>query len=134
VIGLAYCRGSQAPLPVPDVVGVEALDVEGTIVAGPVVGALELVVPGELVDVVCGVPLPVVVVVVPDWSSTVDGSVVDVEVVVDFPLVVPVWSDEPSDVPEPSVVDDVPELSVVPVVVLEGDCAGSVMWPAGICW
>ena len=101
--------------------------------AGPVVGVLELVVPGELVDVVCGVPLPVVVVVVPDWSSPVDGSVVDV-VVVDLPLVVSVWSDEPSDVPEPSVVDDVLELPVVPVVVVEEDCAGSVMWPAGVCW
>jgi len=130
---LAYCRVCQAPLPVPDVVGVDELDVDVAIVAGPVVGVLELVVPGELVDVVCGVPLPVVVVVVPDWSSPVDGSVVDV-VVVDLPLVVSVWSDEPSDVPEPSVVDDVLELPVVPVVVVEEDCAGSVMWPAGVCW
>jgi hypothetical protein len=56
-------------LPEPDVVGAVELDVDVTIVAGPVVGALELVVPCELVDDVCGDPLPVAVVVVPDWST-----------------------------------------------------------------
>ena len=116
-----------------DVVGVEALDVDGTIVAGPVVGAPELVVPVELVDGVGGVPLPVVVAVVPDWSSPVDGSVVDV-VVVDLPLVVPVWSEEPLDVPVPSVLDDVRSRQWCPWRVVEGDCAGSVMWPAVVCW
>jgi hypothetical protein len=121
-------------LPEPDVVGPVELDVDVTFVAGPVVGALELVVPGELVDVVCGVPLPVVVVVVPDWSSAATGSVVLVVVVDDLPLVELVPSSEPSVVPVPSVVDDVPELSVAPVVVPEGDWeAGSAMWPAGVC-
>ena len=116
-------------------VGAVELVVDVTIVAGPVVGVLELVVPGELVDVVCGVPLPVVVVVVvPDWSSASAGSVVLV-VVDDLPLVELVPSTEPSVVPVPSVVDDVPEPSVPPVVVAEEDWeAGSVMWPAGVCW
>ena len=126
--------GSQAPLPEPDVVGDVELDVEVTIVAGPLVGAPEPVVPGELVDVVGGVPLPVVVVGVPDWSSADDGSVA-VVVVDDLPLVELVPSTEPSVVPVPPVVDDVPEPSVAPVVVLDEDWeAGSAMWPAGVCW
>jgi hypothetical protein len=56
---------SQAPLPlpVPEVVDGEELAVDVPTVVGPVVGVLELVVPGELVDVVGGVPLPVVDVV-----------------------------------------------------------------------
>ena len=117
-------------------VGADELDVAVPIVAGPVVGAPEPVVPGELVEVVGGLPLPVVDVVVLDWSSAVAGSVVVVVVVVDLPLVEDVPSTEPFGVPLPSVVvDDVLELSVPPVVVLEGDCAaGSVMWPAGTCW
>ena len=124
----------QAPLPAPDVVGAVELDVDVMIVAGPVVGALELVVPGELVDDVGGVPLPVVVVVVPDWSSASAGSVVLVVVVDDLPLVELVPSSEPTVVPVPSVVDVVPEPSVAPVVVPEGDWeAGSAMWPAGVC-
>jgi hypothetical protein len=53
-------------LPVLDVVDVEELAVDVLTVAGPVVGALELVVPGEVVDVFAGVPLPVVGVVVLD--------------------------------------------------------------------
>jgi hypothetical protein len=132
----AYYRWSQAPLPEPDVVDVELLDVDVAMVAGPTAGALELVVPGELVEVVGGLPLPVVGVVVLDWSSAVAGSVVVVVVVDDLPLVDDVPSDAPSGVPlPPVVVDDVPELSVPPVVVLEGGCAaGSVMWPAGTCW
>jgi hypothetical protein len=129
------CRPvSQAPLPGLDVVDGEEPDVDVLTVAGPVVGALELVVPDELVDVVGAVPLPVVGVVVPDWSSAVTGSEVPVGVVVDVPLVVLVGSSEPSDVPVPPVVDDVPVPLVVPVVVFDGDCAGSVMWPAGVCW
>lgn len=113
---------------------VEELDVVVPMVAGPTVGAPELVVPGELVEVVCGLPLAVVGVVVPDWPSAVAGSVVAV-VVDDVPLVESVPLSEPSCVPlPPVVVEDVPELSVPPVVVLEGDCAaGSVMWPAGVC-
>ena len=121
-------------MPVLDVVDVEELAVDVLALAGPVVGALELVVPGEVVDVVAGVPLPVVGVVVLDWSSTVDGSVVEVVVVDDLPLVELVPSSEPSDVPLPAVVDDEPEPLVVPVLVLDGDCAGSAMWPAGVCW
>jgi hypothetical protein len=121
-------------LPEPDVVGPVELDVDVTFVAGPVVGALELVVPEELVDDVCGVPLPAVVVVVPDWSSASAGSVVLVVVVDDLPLVELVPSSEPSVVPVPAVVDDAPEPSVAPVVVPEGDWeAGSAMWPAGVC-
>jgi hypothetical protein len=121
-------------LPEPEVVGDVELDVEGVIVAGPVVGAPEPVVPAELVDVVCGVPLPVVVVGVPGWSSADDGSVA-VVVVDDLPLVELVPSTEPSVVPVPPVVDDVPEPSVAPVVVLDEDWeAGSAMWPAGVCW
>jgi hypothetical protein len=58
--------GSQAPLPVLDGVDAEVLAVDVLTVAGPVVGVLELVVPGEVVDVVGGVPLPVVGVVVLD--------------------------------------------------------------------
>lgn len=109
-------------------VGAVELDVDVTIVAGPVVGALELVVPCEFVDEVGGVPLPVVVVVVPDWSSACVGSVVPVVVVDDLPLVELVPSSEPPDVPVPSVVDDVPEPPVAPVVVSEGDWeAGSAM-------
>jgi hypothetical protein len=134
-MALAYCRESQAPLPEPDVDDVEEVEVVVPIVAGPTVGALEFVLPGELVDVVCGgLPLPVVDVVVLDWSSAVTGSVV-VVVVDDLPLVEAVPSREPSGVPLPSVVvDDVVELSVPPVVVSEGDCAaGSAMWPAGTC-
>ena len=114
---------------------VEELDVVVPIVAGPTVGALELVVPGELVEVVGGLPLPVVGVVVPDWSSAVAGSVVVVVVVDDVPLVESspvertVWRAAAA-----GLVEDVPELPVAPVVVLEGDCAaGSVMWPAGVC-
>lgn len=126
---------SQEPLPGLDVVDGEEPAVDVLTVAGPVVGVLELAVPGELVDVVGGVPLPVVGVVVPDWSSAVTGSDVLVGVVVvDLPLVVLVGSSEPSDVPVPPVVDDVPVPLVVPVVVFDGDCAGSVMWPAGVCW
>jgi hypothetical protein len=53
-------------LPVLDGVDVEELAVDVLTVAGPVVGVLELVVPGEVVDVVAGVPLPVVDVVVLD--------------------------------------------------------------------
>ena len=135
MIGLVCQPECQAPLPEPDVVGAVELDVDVTIVAGPVVGALELVVPGELVDVVCGVPLPVVVVVVPDWSSASAGSVVLVVVVDDLPLVELVPSSEPSVVPVPPVVDDVPVPSVAPVVVPEEDWeAGSAMWPAGVSW
>ena len=124
---------SQAPLPVLDVVDVEEPAVDGLTVAGPVVGALELGVPGEPVDVVGGVPLPVVGVVAFDWSSAVTGSEVLVPVVDDLPFVVLVPSSEPSDVPVPPVVDDVPVPSVVPVLVFDGDCAGSAMWPAGVC-
>jgi hypothetical protein len=119
-------------LPEPDVVVGDEPDVVAPIVAGPTVGAPELVVPGELVEVVCGLPLPVVDVVVLDWSSAVVGSLV-VLVVDDVPLVEALPSSEPSDVPlPPVVVDDVPLLPVPPVVVFAGDCvAGSVMWPAG---
>jgi hypothetical protein len=56
-------------------------------------------------------------------------------VVDDLPLVELVVSSEPSVVPVPPVVDDVPEPSVAPVVVPEEDWeAGSAMWPAGVCW
>jgi hypothetical protein len=120
-------------LPEPDVVDGDELGVVVPIVAGPTVGAPELVVPGELVEIVCGLPLPVVDVVVLDVSSAVVGSVV-VLVVDDVPLAEALPSSEPSGVPlPPVVVDDVPVPSVVPVVVSEGDCAGSVMWPAGVC-
>lgn len=120
----------QAPLPEPDVVDVEMLVVVVPVVAGPVFGVLELVVPGELVDVVGGLPLPVgEEVVVSDPSNAAAGS--DAVVVDDeLPLVEEVASSEPSVVSLPSVVEVVPELSVVPVVVLAGACvAGSVMWP-----
>jgi hypothetical protein len=131
-MALAYCRGSQAPLPVPDVPpDVEELDVVVPVVAGPTVGAPELVVLGELVEVGCGLPLPVVEDVVLDWSSAVVGSEV-VGVVDDVPLADVPPPSEPSGVPlAPVVVDDAPVLPVPPVVVLEVDCAaGSVMWPA----
>jgi hypothetical protein len=125
----------QAPLPEPDVADVETLVVVVPVVAGPTLGAVELVVPGELVDGVCGLPLPVEEVVVPDPSSAAAGSdagvVVDVDVD-ELPLVEEVASGEPSGVPLPSVVEVGPELSVPPVVVLAGVCAaGSVMWPTG---
>jgi hypothetical protein len=108
-------------LPEPDVVDVEDVDVVLPIVAAPTVGAPPLVAPGELVDVVCGVPLPVDVPVVLDWSSTVDGSVDDV-VVDDVPLVESVPPVEPSVVVLPPVVDVVSELPVPPVEVVEDDC------------
>jgi hypothetical protein len=46
-------------LPEPDVDAGEELAVVVPIVAGPTVGAVELVVPGELVDVAGALPLPV---------------------------------------------------------------------------
>jgi len=117
-------------LPEPDVVDVEMLVVVVPIVAGPVLGALELVVPGELVDVVCGLPLPVdedVVVSDPSSAAAGPGAVVVVD---ELPLVEEVPSSEPSGVLLPSVVEVVPAPSVAPVVVLAGVCvAGSVMWP-----
>ena len=120
-------------MPEPDVVDVEEVDVVVPVVAGPTVGAPEPVVPGELVDVVCGVPLPVDVPVGLDWSSTVDGSVDDV-VVDDVPLVEPVPPVEPSVVLLPPVLDVVSELPAPPLEVVDGDCvAGSVIWPAGTC-
>jgi hypothetical protein len=120
-------------LPEPDVVDVVEVDVVVPVVAGPTVGAPEPVVPVELVEVVCGFPLPVDAPVVFDWSSTVDGSVDDV-VVDDVPLVEAVPPVEPSVVVLPPVVDVVSELPVPPVEVVDGACAaGSVMWPAGTC-
>jgi hypothetical protein len=121
-------------LPVLDVPDPEDVGAAEPVVAGPTLGALEPVVDVELVDVDCGVPLPVDVPVVPDWSSTVDGSVDD-EVVDDVPLVEFVPSVDPLVVVLPPVVEPVLELSVPPVVVVAGGCvAGSVMWPAGACW
>jgi hypothetical protein len=116
-------------LPEPDVVDVEIFVVVVPVVAGPALGALELVVPGELVDVVCGLPLPVEEAVVSDPSSAAPGSDAVVVVVDDeLPLVDEVASSEPSGVPVPPVGEVVPELSVAPVVVLAGVCAaGSVM-------
>jgi hypothetical protein len=122
-------------LPVLDVPDAEDVGAAEPIVAGPTLGALEPVVAGEVVDVVCGVPLPVdVLPVVLDWSSAVDGSVDDV-VVDEVPLVEFVPSVDPLVVVLPPVVEPVSELSVPPVVVVVVDCvAGSVMWPAGTCW
>jgi hypothetical protein len=130
-MALVCQRVCQAPLPEPEVVDVETLVVVVPIVAGPTLGALEVVVPGELVDVVCGLPLPVDGVVVSEPSSAAAGSDAVVVVEVDeLPFVDEVASSEPSGAPLPSVVEVVPELSVVPVVVLAGVClAGSVMCP-----
>lgn len=121
----------QAPLPEPDVADVEEPDVVGATVAVPTVVVVELVVPGEFVDVAGGLPLALEGGVVLDASSAAAGSEV-AGVVDDVPLVDEVWSAEPPGTPLPSVGAAAPELSVVPGVVLEGDCvAGSVMWPAG---
>jgi hypothetical protein len=136
-----WCTGlaavSQAPLPEPGVADGEELDVVVPVVADTTEGTLELVVAGELVDVVCGLPLAVegavVFDVVFDASRVAAGS--DVAVVVDvLPFVVGVASSEPSDVWLPSVVEVVPELSVAPVEVLAGaGAAGSAMWPTASC-
>jgi hypothetical protein len=119
-------------LPEPDVADVGVLDVVVLVVAGTTAETLGLVVP---VEVVCVLPLVVEGAVVLDWSSSVVGSDAVVLVVAGLPLPDPVWSSEPFGWPLPSLVEVVPELSVAPVVVLDGDCAaGSAMWPARPDW
>lgn len=88
-------------------------------VEGPTVGTLELVWPGELVEVLCPFPFPVPVdglVVGPDWPSGVTGSVV-LDVVVDA---LPLAALVPVAESLPPVVEAGPELLVAPGMVLEG--------------